>query len=111
MHKYRVWCARKAYTGCREVLGPAWGWEGRVGVGLGAPDFRRVCVICRMLYFMLVILGFRRGGREDLTFLGCGGGVGRRSRVGGRDWAWWSGKALELVYFGVALQRYIAFCV
>ena len=81
-----------------------------VGVGLGQPDLRRVCVICRLLYFLVIGLGCRGEGREDLTFRGCRGGVGRGFRVGGRDWVWWSGRAPELIDFGVALQRYIAFC-
>ena len=82
-----------------------------MGVGLGEPDLRRVCIICRIVYFLEMGLGFRGEGREDLTFRSCRGGVGRGSRVGGRDWAWWSGKALELIDFGVALQRHIAFRV
>ena len=76
-------------------------------MSLGEPDLRRVCVICRILY-SLVIHG-EEG--EDLTLRGCRGGVDRGSLVGGRDWAWWSGKALELKDFGIALQGYIAFCV
>ena len=81
-------------------------------MGPRGPDLRRVCVICRLLlYYMVVGLGFRGGGREDLTFRGCRGGVGRGSRVGGRDWTWWRGKALKLIDFGVALQQYIVFCV
>ena len=82
-----------------------------MGVGLGECDLRRVCIICRILYSVVIPLGFRGGGREDLTSRSCWGGVGRGSRVGGRDWAWRSGKALELTDFGVALQRCIGFCV
>ena len=82
-----------------------------MGVGLGESDLRRMCVICRRVYFKAMVLGFRGEGRKDLAFRRCRGGVGRGSRVGGRDWAWWSGKALELIDFGVALQLYIAFCV
>ena len=73
-------------------------------MGLGEPDLRRVCVICRILYYMAIVLGFRGEGHENLTFWSCRGGVGRGSQVGGRDWAWWSGKALELIDFGVSLQ-------
>ena len=63
-------------------------------MGLGESDLLRMCVICRILYLLMVILVFCGEGREDLTFRSCRGGVGRGSRVGGRDWAWWSGKAL-----------------
>ena len=84
---------------------------GHVGVGLGESVLRRVCVICKILYFQVIGLGFRRERREDLTFRCYRRGVGRGSRVGGRDWAWWSGKALELIDFGDALQRCIALCV
>ena len=82
-----------------------------MGVGLGESDLRRGCVICRILYFLVIGLGFPGEGREELTFRRCRGGVGRGSQVGGRDWAWWSGKALELIDFGVALQQCIAFYV
>ena len=58
---------------------------------------------------MVIGLGFREEGRENLSFRSCRGGVGRGSRVGGRDCAWWSGKALGLKDFGVALQQSIAF--
>ena len=86
-------------------------------MGLGEPDVRRLCTICRILYSMVIVLGFRgenlklSPGREDLEFRGCRGGVGRGSRVGGRDWTWWNGKALEFIDFGVSLQRSIALCV
>ena len=80
-------------------------------MGLGESDLRRVYVTCRILYYHVVALGLPREVHEDLTFRSCWGGVGRGSRVGGRDWAWWSGKALELIDFGVALQRHIAFRV
>ena len=80
-------------------------------MGLGESDLRRVGVICSILYYQVTDLGFRGKGREDLTFRNCRGGVGCGSRVGGRDWAWWNGKALELTDFGVALQRYIVLCV
>ena len=45
-----------------------------------------------------------------MTFQSCRGGVGRGSRVGGRDLAWWSAKALELIEFDVALQPGIVLC-
>ena len=77
-------------------------------MGLGEPDLRRVCVICRILYCIVVGLGFREGGLEDLMLRSCREELAA-DRVGGRVWAWWSGKALELIYFGVAMQRYIAF--
>ena len=80
-------------------------------MGLGESDLRRMCVISRTVYSLVIVLACRGEGREDLTFRSCRGGVGRGSRVGGRDWAWWSGKALELIDFVVALQRCIAFCV
>ena len=41
-------------------------------VGLVESDLRRVCVICRVVYSLVVILGFGGEGREDLTFRGCG---------------------------------------
>ena len=81
----------------------AWAW--------GESDLRRVCVICRILYSHVVILGFCGEGREDLTFRSCRGGVGRGPRLGGRDWAWRSGKTLELIDFDVAVQQCIVFCV
>ena len=79
-------------------------------MGLGDPDLRRVCVMGRSLYSIVIFVGVRKGGRETLTFRGCRGGGGRGCRVGDRDWAWGSGKVLELLDFGVALQRYIALC-
>ena len=75
------------------------------GCGPGERDLRRVCVICRLLYGRVVHLGFRGEACEALTFGRCRGGVGRGSRVGGRDWSWWSGTTLELVDFDVAMQR------
>ena len=80
-------------------------------MGLGESGLRQVCVICKILYSAVIVVGFTEEGREDLTFRSFWGGVGRGSRVAGRDWAWWSGKALELIDFGAALQRYIAFCI
>ena len=80
-------------------------------VGLVESDLRRVCVICKILYSAVIVVGFTEEGREDLTFRSFWGGVGRGSWVGGGDWAWWSAKALELIYFGVALQRGIVFDV
>ena len=77
-------------------------------MGLGESNLRRVCVNCRPVYSQVVVVGFRGEEREDLTFRSCRGGVSCGSRVGGRDWAWWSGKTLESVDFGVALQPYIA---
>ena len=77
-------------------------------MGLGESDLRRVCVLCTLLYSLVIRLGLHGDASEDLTFRNCRGGVGRRSRAGGRDWIWWSGKALELIDFDVALQRYIA---
>ena len=41
-------------------------------MGLGEPDLRRVCFICKTLYSMVVGSGFLLGGREDLTFRGAG---------------------------------------
>ena len=104
MYKDGVWLARKASTGCLEVAGPAWGWYDRAGVGLGESDLRRVYVICRLMLSLVVGLGFHGEERKDLTFRSCRGGVGRGSRVGGRDWAWWSGKTLELIDLGIALR-------
>ena len=65
-----------------------------MGGRLGESDLRWVCVICRVLYSIVAALGFRGEGCEDLTFRGSRAGVGRGRRVGGRAWAWWSGKAL-----------------
>ena len=42
-----------------------------MGVGLGESDLRRVCVICRVVYSLVVVLGFGGEEREDLTFRGC----------------------------------------
>ena len=50
-----------------------------------------ICAEC----VLVTDLGFRGGWREDLTFRRCWGSAGRRSRVGGREWAWWSAKELE----------------
>ena len=80
-----------------------------MGVGLGEPELRPVCLIRRPLYSGVITSGSRGGRREERTFRGFPGGVG--SKVGGRDSAWCSGKALELVKFGVALQKYIALCL
>ena len=63
-----------------------------------------------LLYSPVIDLGFCGEGREDLTFRSCRGGVGRGSRVGGRVWAWWSGKALELIDFGAA-ATYCILCL
>ena len=65
-------------------------------MGMGESDLRRMCAICRILYSLVIGLGFREEGRENLTFRSCQGGVGGESRVGGRDWARWSEKTLEL---------------
>ena len=84
----------------------SWGLRGLVrprGVGLGEPDLRQVRVFCRILYFQVGILKVRGGGREGLPFRSCPRCAGRGFRVGGRDWAWWSGKTLGLVDFGVVL--------
>ena len=59
----------------------------------------------KLLYSMVTGLGFCGEERKDLTFRSCRGGVGRGSRVGGRDWAGWSGKKPELIGFDVALER------
>ena len=100
MYIYRVCLARKASTGCR---GACVGLVMPRGRGPGESDLRRACVICRVLYFQVVDLDFLGEGREDLTCRSCRGGAGQGSRVGGRDWAWWSGKTLELIDFDVAL--------
>ena len=59
----------------------------------------------QVFLFLGDFLGVRGEGLEDLTFWRCRGGAGRGSRDGGRDWASWSGKTLELIHFDVALQR------
>ena len=81
------------------------------GCGPGQSDLRRACVVCRFLYSQVIALRFCGEGDKDLTFRRCRRGVGRGSQVGGRDWAWWSGKTLELIAFGVATQWYIVFCI
>ena len=63
-----------------------------------------------LLYSLVIGLVFHGEVREGLAFRSCRGGVGRGSRVDGRDWAFWSGKTLELIDFGVALQKWIVFC-
>ena len=78
-------------------------------MGLGGSDLCRVRGICRVLYFQVARLGFRGDGREYPLFRSCRRGAGRESRVGGRDWAWWRGKALKLVDIGVVLYRCITF--
>ena len=75
------------------------------GCGPGESELRRMCAICKVLYSQATGLGFHRESYEDLTFWSCRGGVGCGSRVGGRDWAWWSGKALEIIDLDVAMQR------
>ena len=75
-------------------------------MGTGESDLRQVRIICTILLCQVV-----GEGREDPTFRRCRGGAGRGPRVGGRDWAWWSGKTVELIDFGVALQRCIVFCI
>ena len=64
-----------------------------------------VCFASGARYLKVIAVGFRGGQREDRAFLSCGGGVGRGSRDGGRDGAWWSGKSLEVIDVGIAMQR------
>ena len=111
MYNYRVWSARKMCTGCRAVGGARVGLVRSCGCGPGESELRRGFVICRILCSQIINLNFCGEECKYLTFRSCQSGVGRGSRVGGRDWAWWSGKAKELMDFDVAMQRCLVFCI
>ena len=70
---------------------------------MGGSDLCLVRAICRALCSQVPILGFRGEGCDDPSLWSFWRGAGRESRVGGQDWAWWRGKTLELVDFGVVL--------
>ena len=91
----------------RDVMRP-WGPRGAgKAVWVWAWGVWFVSSACYLLGFVFPgsWFGFHGEGCEDLMFRRCRGGVGQGCRVGGRDWAWWRGKAPEIIDFDVGVQR------
>ena len=93
------------FAWCREASESVWGLVRPCGCGPGEFGLCRARVICRFPYSQVIGLGFHEEVCEDLAFGKCRRGGGRRCRVSGQDWAWWSGKKLKLIDLVVVMQR------
>ena len=75
------------------------------GCGPGEFGLCRARVVCRFPYSPILAVGYR----EEVCVRRCRKGVGRGYRLGGQDWAWWSGKKLKLIDLVVIMHDRLHF--